>query len=147
MGFKSQQNPFGLETVNEFTERMRMTIKEVKSMICKAQDNMKRYYDRRKTLALVFNLGDKVFLDASDIRTTRPSQKLSHWQLGPFVVEWRIGPMVYHLKLVRGQPWDRLDNLVGFISTSVPTDSQSPWSIVPFSLVRVSIIVLHSYIW
>jgi len=78
MGFKSQQNPFGLETVNEFTERMRMTIKEVKSMICKAQDNMKRYYDRRKTLALVFNLGDKVFLDASDIRTTRPSQKLSH---------------------------------------------------------------------
>jgi len=60
---------------------------------------MKRYYDRRRTPAPVFNPGDKVFLDASDIRTTRPSQKLSHRRLGPFVVECRIGPMAYCLKL------------------------------------------------
>jgi len=73
--------------VNEFMERMRMAIEEAKSAIHKAQDNMKRYYDRRRTPALVFNLGNKVFLDTSDIRTTRPSQKLSHRQLGPFIVE------------------------------------------------------------
>jgi len=78
MGFKPQQNPSGLETVNEFTERMRMAIKEAKSVICKAQDDMKRYYNCRRTPAPVFNPGDKVYLDASDIRTTRPSQKLSH---------------------------------------------------------------------
>jgi len=47
----------------------------------------------------VFNPGDKVFLDTSDIRTMCPSQKLSHQWLGPFVVEQRIGPMAYHLKL------------------------------------------------
>ena len=29
-----------------------------------------------------------------------PSQKLLHQQLSPFVVEWRIGPMAYHLKLL-----------------------------------------------
>jgi len=85
--------------VNEFTERMRMAIKEAKSVIRKVQEDMKRYYDRRRTPAPVFNPGDKVFLDASDIRTTRPSQKLSHRQLGPFVVERRIGPMAYYLKL------------------------------------------------
>jgi len=45
MGFEPQQNPSSLETVNEFMERMRMVIKEAKSMIHKAQDNMKRYYD------------------------------------------------------------------------------------------------------
>jgi len=78
MGFEPQQNPSGLETVNEFTERMRTAIEEAKSVICKAQDDMKRYYDRRRTPALVFNPGDKVFLDASHIRTTCPSQKLSH---------------------------------------------------------------------
>ena len=50
-------------------------------------------------------------------------------------------------ELVRGQPWDRLDNLVGFTSSSVPTDPQSPRSIVLFPLVWVSIKVLHSYIW
>ena len=57
---------------------MRTAIKEAKSTIRKAQDDMKRYYDCRRTLAPVFNPGDKVFLDASDIRTTCPSQKLSH---------------------------------------------------------------------
>jgi len=99
MGFEPQQNHSDLEMVNEFMERMRMAIKEAKSMIRKAQEDMKRYYDQRRTLALVFNPGDKVFLDASDIQTTRPSQKLSHRQLGPFVVERRIGPMAYRLKL------------------------------------------------
>jgi len=99
MGFEPQQNHSNLETVNEFTERMRMAIEEVKSAICKAQDDMKRYYDRRRTPALVFKPGDKVFLDASDIHTTCPSQKLSHQRLGPFVVERRIGPMAYRLRL------------------------------------------------
>jgi len=87
MSFEPCQNHSGLETVNEFTERIRTAIKEAKSAIRKAQDDMKRYYDRRRTPALVFNPGDKVFLDTSDIRTTRPSQKLSHRRLGPFVVE------------------------------------------------------------
>jgi len=78
MGFEPQQNPSSLETVNEFMERMRMAIEEAKSMIRKAQNDMKKYYDRRKTPALVFKPSDKVFLDASDIQTTRPLQKLSH---------------------------------------------------------------------
>jgi len=46
MGFKPRQNPSGLETVNEFMERIRTTIDEAKSAIRKAQDDMKRYYDR-----------------------------------------------------------------------------------------------------
>ena len=46
MGFEPQQNPSGLETANEFTERMRTAIDEAKSTIHKAQDDMKRYYDR-----------------------------------------------------------------------------------------------------
>jgi len=78
MGFEPQQNHSDLETVNEFMERMRTAIEEAKSAIRKVQDDMKRYYDRRRTPAPVFNPGNKVFLDASDIWTTRPLQKLSH---------------------------------------------------------------------
>jgi len=78
---------------------MKMVIEEAKSTICKAQNDMKRYYNQRRTLAPVFKPGDKVFLDMSDIWTTYPSQKLSHRQLGPFVVEQQIGPMAYCLKL------------------------------------------------
>jgi len=88
MGFEPRQNHSNLETVNEFTERMKAAIDEAKSAIRKAQDNMKRYYDRRRTLALVFKPGDKVFLDTSDIRTTHPSQKLSHRRL---CYEHRVG--------------------------------------------------------
>jgi len=46
MGFEPRQNHSDLETVNEFTERIRAAIDEAKSAIHKAQDNMKRYYDR-----------------------------------------------------------------------------------------------------
>jgi len=87
MGFEPRQNHSDLEMVNKFMERMRMAIEEVKSTIHKTQDNMKRYYDCRRTPAPVFKPGDKVFLDTSDICTTRPSQKLLHRRLGPFVVE------------------------------------------------------------
>jgi len=85
-------------------ERMRTAIKEAKSAIYKAQNDMKKYYDRKRTPAPVFNPGDKVFLDTSDIWTMCPSQKLSHRQLSPFVVEWWIGPMAYHLKLKQLHP-------------------------------------------
>ena len=54
MGFKLRQNHSDLETVNEFMKRMRMAIEEAKSAIRKAQDDMKRYYDCRRTPALVF---------------------------------------------------------------------------------------------
>jgi len=52
MGFEPWQNPSGLKTVNEFTERMRTAIDEAKSTIHKARDDMKRYYNRRRTLAV-----------------------------------------------------------------------------------------------
>ena len=50
----------------------------------------------------MFKPGDKVFLNALDIRTMHPLQKLSHRRLGPFVVEQQIGPMAYCLRLPHG---------------------------------------------
>jgi len=63
MDFEPRQNPSSLETVNKFTERMRTAIEEAKFAIHKAQDDMKKYYDRRRTPAPVFKPGDRVFLD------------------------------------------------------------------------------------
>ena len=40
-----------------------------------------------------------MYLDASDIHTTRPSQKLSHQRLGPFPVARKVGNGAYHLRL------------------------------------------------
>ena len=67
-----------MECVNKFTERMKSATEEAKSAICKAQEDMMRYYNQRRTLAPVYKPGDQVYLDASDIKTTRLSLKLSH---------------------------------------------------------------------
>jgi len=102
MGFKPRQDPSSLETVNEFTKRMESATEEAKSTIRKAQKDMARYYNQRRSPAPIFKPGDRVYLDASDIRTTRPSPKLSHCRLGPFEVERQVGPLAYRLKLPHG---------------------------------------------
>lgn len=56
---------------------------------------MERYYNQRHSPAPEYQSGDKVYLDASDIKTTRPSKKLAHWYLGPFVVQRQIGKLAY----------------------------------------------------
>jgi len=99
MGFESSQAPSGLETVNKFTERMKSATEEAKSAICKAQEDMTQYYNRKRTPAPVYKLGDQVYLDASDIKTTRPSLKLSHCRLGPFKIERQVRLLAYRLKL------------------------------------------------
>ena len=51
-----------------------------------AKDEMSKYYDCRQTPAPVYQPGYKVYLDASNIQTTRPSQKLAHKRLRPFTI-------------------------------------------------------------
>jgi len=99
MGFEPRQNPSSLEMVNEFTKRMESTTEEAKSAIHKAQEDMMRYYNRRRSLAPVFKPGDRVYLDTLDIKMTCPSPKLSHHRLGPFEIEHQVGPLAYRLKL------------------------------------------------
>jgi len=68
MGFELSQVSSGLETVNEFMERMKSATEEAKSAICKAQKDMTQYYNRRRTLAPMYKPGDRVYLDISDIK-------------------------------------------------------------------------------
>ena len=63
---------------------MENALKEAKVALVKSKDNMAKYYDWRRTPALDYQPRDRVYLGASEIHTTRPSQKLSHWRLGPF---------------------------------------------------------------
>ena len=85
--------------VNEFTKRIESATKEAKSAICKAQEDMTKYYNQKRSPAPVFKPGDWVYLDVSDIKMTRPSPKLSHCKLGPFEIEHQVGPLAYQLKL------------------------------------------------
>jgi len=99
MGFEPSQAPSRLETVNEFTEWMKSAMEEAKSAIRKAQEDMTRYYNQKRTPAPMYKPGDQVYLDVSDIKTTRLSPKLSHCRLGPFEIERQVGLLAYRLKL------------------------------------------------
>ena len=99
MGFEPDHPPSRVESVNEFTARMKSTLEEAKAALTKSKDDMARYYDRRRTPAPEYKPGDKVYLDASDIKTGRPSRKLSHRRLGPFVIERKVGNGAYRLRL------------------------------------------------
>jgi transposase InsO family protein len=46
-----------------------------------------------------FNIGDKVWLDAKNIHTQRPSKKLDHQRLGPFKITEQISPAAYRFEL------------------------------------------------
>jgi len=102
MGFEPRQDPSNLETVNEFTKRMESATEEAKSAIRKAQEDMTRYYNRRRSPAPIFKPGDRVYLDTSDIRMTRLFPKLSYRRLGPFKIECQVGLLAYQLKLPHG---------------------------------------------
>jgi hypothetical protein len=99
MGFKPAQPTSCLETVNEFTDRMHSTLTEAKTALAKAQENMTCYYNQCREPAPEYAPRDKVYLDGSDIRTSRPSKKLAHRFLSPFVVEHCVRPNAYRLQL------------------------------------------------
>jgi hypothetical protein len=101
MGFEPDEAPSHMETVNEFQDRVASTLEEAKSALAlaKAKNDMAQYYNCCHTPAPVYKIGDMVYLDSQDIRTTWPSQKLAHRYLGPYKFEKCVGTHAYHLKL------------------------------------------------
>ena len=65
---------------------MDSTLSEARSALMKAKENMAWHYNQHRVPAPEYHIGDRVYLDASDIHTTRPSQKLAHHYLRPFTV-------------------------------------------------------------
>jgi len=99
MGFEPDQPRSHVESVNEFKEQMADTLEEAKAALAKSKDDMTLYYNRKWTPAPEFKAGNMVFLDASDVKTTRPLKQLSHWRLGPFPIDSQVGNGVYQLRL------------------------------------------------
>ena len=78
---------------------MEDALEEAKAALAKSKDDMAKYYDQKRTPALDYQPRDKVYLNASDIHTTRPSRKLLHRRLGPFPIVRKVGNSAYCLQL------------------------------------------------
>jgi hypothetical protein len=97
MGFEPQQPCSNLELVNEFMEHMAQGLEEVKVALTKVKDEYVMYYNHWCKPAPVFTPGDRVWLDRSDITTSRSSSRLSHQHSGPFVISACVGHGAYRL--------------------------------------------------
>lgn len=105
MGFEPGQRQSRVESVNEFMDWMKSTLEEVKAALAKSKDDMTQYYNQGRTAVPEYKPGDKVYLDATDINTAHPSQKLSHRRLGPFLIERKVGNSTYCLRLPLSMKW------------------------------------------
>ena len=60
---------------------------------------MKESHDRRSRPSVEYQPGDLVYLEATNIKTTRPSKKLGAKRFGPFKIVKKVGRAAYELKL------------------------------------------------
>ena len=90
--------PSQLSTANERVNSIRERIDFAKNELDLAQRTQKLFADRKRR-ELSFNVGDMVYLNRKNIKTSRPSQKLDFKKLGPFKIIAKIGNAAYKLQL------------------------------------------------
>ena len=71
----------------------------LKEEMAYAQASYAKFTDQHRTASLVYRVGDRVWLNAKNIRIERPSKKLDAKNLGPFEVSEVVSPRSYRLKL------------------------------------------------
>jgi len=74
---------------------------ETESALRLSAEQMKTYYDRKRSPSQEYKPGDKVWLEGQNITTDRPSKKLDDKRYGPFKVIKKIGKAAYKLELPR----------------------------------------------
>ncbi len=73
--------------------------KETKKALTEAAGRMKTQYDKRKRTARDLQVGDRVWLDSTNLSLPRPKKKLDDKRVGPFEIIEKAGVSAYKLKL------------------------------------------------
>ncbi len=60
---------------------------------------MKAQYDKKKWPAVEYQIGDKVWLDMTNLHLPQPKKKLADKQMGPFIIITKKRASAYTLKL------------------------------------------------
>src|ERR1700736_6308236 len=88
-----------VESISSFTNRMKQLQDKATIALTQAASRMKEQYDKKRAESRSFNIGDKVWLEGTNIRTKRPMKKLDDKRFGPFEILEKIGYSAYKLSL------------------------------------------------
>ncbi len=91
--------PFRTPASTTFVSQMQKIHAEAKQALEKAADQMKAQYNKKKRPAVKYQVGDKVWLDTTNLNLPRPKKKLADKRTGPFPIITKVGASVYKLKL------------------------------------------------
>jgi len=119
-----------LEAAGDFALRMKTAWQEAESALKKAAEDMARFADVHRNEAPDFKVGDKVWLDRSDIKTKRPAKKMDDRRLGPFAILKKVSRSAYVLKLPaslsRLHPVFNVSKLRQFNESTIPGQKTDP---------------------
>jgi hypothetical protein len=104
---------------------------DLKVNLQQAQERYKKQHDRHTRPAPAIAVGDKVWLNRRNIRTTRPSRKLDVKRMGPFKVlgVFGEGKLAYKLELparMRVHPVFHVSLLEPYRESTLPGRTQEP---------------------
>ena len=77
--------------------KMKEIAEYLQAEILRAQQRHQEQADRRQAPALAFRIGDRVWLNAQNITTQRPSQKLDYRRIGPYGITKVVSPYTYKI--------------------------------------------------
>ena len=99
LGTESPATTSKLVEVENIREVMKDIVEETRSALKLASDDMARFYNRLVKDAPELEVGGKVWLDARNIKTKKPSKKLDCKWYGPFTINKKISQNAYKLQL------------------------------------------------
>jgi hypothetical protein len=87
------------QAVDDFKKNLDRAREDARSALKFANDTMKRQYDKHRRPAMNYDIGDKVYIDGTNIRSDRPTKKLEDRRYGPFQIIKKVGRSAYKLKI------------------------------------------------
>ncbi|QRV73515.1 Retrotransposon-derived protein PEG10 [Ceratobasidium sp. AG-Ba] len=94
-----QQTDESVPHADKQADQLKARMEELQALVNLANKKIKHYYDLKHRAPDDIKVGDKVWLDAQNIKTERPVAKLSAKRIGPYKVLKREGTHAFRLEL------------------------------------------------
>jgi hypothetical protein len=117
------------ERAQQVSVKMKEITDHLQAEILRAQHRQQEYADGKRRPAPAFRVGDKVWLNAQNIATQRPSRKLDHRRIGPYEIIKVVSPYAYKLQFpasIKYHPVQHVSLLDPFDDDPLPGQHNPP---------------------